>query len=600
MKKILSLVLAAGMLLSAMSVFAADASMDSTSVSGIEVSKHGETDVVYIKGQLATKNLSTDPQTITVLIQNGDGSTIYYIEELTTAGFGEYEAKFVCDVPENAVIKIKHEGSDVTDSLTVATINGKSNIMKASIYLLNERGSLFSKEARNEFEIHDDFVTETTGEQRTYQSMYQDEFQEGASAAQAYIKVENAYGISEELTPIIAFYGENNKLIETRIFDVEEFNFADVEKTICTDTIDLPEGTLRVKAFAWDKDTLVPFGDSNEGTLDPIQVILVGSSAAQTWMGTTTGAYPGEGYGLLLGDFFNTDYVTYYNKAVSGASAPSFFLGKKGNWNSEETRQADGVIDIVKAGNAQGKKSYVIVELGGNDLKGTYYPGWTEDNTNGGTYNEENYKAYLMRMYNEVAALGGQVIFSNSSGPINGTLYNENGEHFDFAADDRTKIYKDKNQKNLFERGTTFGQFELTDEGKMIIHPNASRQQASEYRKDLAELTGTPYIDAVPAIYDNYTYVLNEVFDGNLDDLRGYYLRDTRYMVMPYEPDVEWSPGWGLDPSDAVLESGNTGTDADNYYQDFSHTNLRGADANAYYTYKAILDSDCELKLYMR
>ena len=572
MKKILSLILVLSILLSAMSVFAAqDVPMYAEGASGIDVNKHTETKVINIEGQIAYGKLVPDKE-VTVLITNADESEVYYITELTPDFVGKYSIKFVCDAGDDAVIKIKYDGKDVSDTLTIGTIDGKSTIMEAEIVLLNERGSLFSQDTREDFPIHDQFKTKNLKISKTYQSMYNDEFsKEGDKVAQAYIKVKNAYGLDESYTPILAFYGENNKLLKTEVYEVVEVNFEDKAKTTYTDVIDLPEGTKRVKAFAWkDTSTLIPFGDSNEGELDPIQVILVGSSAAQTWMGTNTGAYPGEGYGLLFGDYFNTDVATYYNNAVSGASAPSFFLNKLGKWDSGDS----SVIARIKAGNAQGKKSYVIVELGGNDLKGKYYPGWTDDNIDGGLYNEANYKAYLMRMYNEVAELGGQVLFSNSSGPANGTVkYNEDGT----------------------PKPGTYGQIQVTNEGKYIIHPNTSRQEASEWRRDLAELTGTPYFDAVPAIYENYNKMLQEKFNNNIDDLRGYYLRDTRYMMLP-----ESEGGWGLDSEDAVLDSGNTGTDADNFYQDFSHTNLRGADVNAYYLYKAIMESDHELKFYMR
>ncbi len=590
MKKFLSLVLAFSMLLSAVSVFAAqDAPMESTGVSGIEVGRHTESDVINVEGQIAFGNLIPEEK-VTVLLEDVDGNVLY-IEELTPDYVGKYSLKFYCEGAENATIAIKYNKQDVSETLTIAEINGKSTLMEAEIVLLNERGSLFSQKEREEFPVHDQFKTKNLKLSKTYQSMYNDEFSLDADkAAQAYIKVKNAYGLDETYTPIVAFYGENNRLLKTEIYDVVEVNFEDKAKTIYTDVVDLPEGTTRVKAFAWNKDKLIPFGDSNEGTLDPIQVILVGSSAAQTWMGTATGAYPGEGYGLLFGDYFNPEVATYFNKAVSGASAPSFFLGERGNWNSAETGKADGVIDIIKAGNKEGKKSYVIVELGGNDVKGTYYPGWIEGNIEAGTYNEENYKAYLMRMYNEVAELGGQVIFSNSSGPIGGSPYKSDGTL----------------------RTSDYGQFKIPGENgrPFTIIPNSARAQASEYRRELAELTGTPYIDAVPAIYDNYNYVLYEVFDKvnndpkkSLDDLRGYYLRDTKYMKMSDTENYEgfdFPVGWGLDPEDAVLDSGNTGTAADTKTQDFSHTNLRGADANAYFLYKAIMDSDCELKFYMR
>ena len=570
MKKILSLILVFSMILSAVSVFAAqDVPMDATGASGIEVGRHTDSDVINVEGQIAYADLVSGEK-VTVLLL-GEDDAVLYVEELETDFVGKYGVKFYCEGAKNATIKIKYNKKDVSETLTIAEINGKSTLMEATIVLLNERGSLFSQKEREDFPIHDQFKTKNLKISKTYQSMYNDEFsKEGDKAAQAYIKVKNAYGLDEAYTPIIAFYGEDNKLLKASFYDVVEVNFEDKEKAIYTDVIDLPEGTTRVKAFAWDKDKLIPFGDSNEGTLDPIQVILVGSSAAQTWMGTGTGAYPGEGYGLLFGDYFNTDVATYYNNAVSGASAPSFFLNKLGKWDSGDS----SVIARIKAGNAQGKKSYVIVELGGNDLKGKYYPGWTDDNIDGGLYNEANFKGYLMRMYNEVAELGGQVLFSNSSGPANGNPYNDDGS---------------------LKKAGTYGQIQVTAEGKFIIHPNTSRQEASEWRRDLAELTGTPYFDAVPAIYENYNKMLQEKFNNNLDDLRGYYLRDTRYMILP-----ESEGGWGLDPEDAVLDSGNTGTSADNFYQDFSHTNLRGADVNAYYLYKAIMESDHELKFYMR
>ena len=582
MKKILSLALVLSMLLSAMSVFA-------TGVSGIEVGRHTESDVINIEGQIEFSQIIKGEK-VTVLLLNENG-TPAYVEELTPDYTGKYGVKFYCEADDNAIIKIKYNGKDVSETLTIAEINGKSTLMEATIILLNERGTLFDKDGKEEMVVHDEFKTKTLKLSKTYQSMFKDTGTEADKKAQAYIKVKNAYGLDESYTPILAFYGDNNKLLDIKVYDIVEVNFEDKSKTTYTDTVDLPEGTTRVKAFAWDKDKLIPFGDSNEGKLDKIQVILVGSSAAQTWMGTATGAYPGEGYGLLLGDFFNADVVDYYNMAVSGASAGSYFLGKRGNWNSAETGKPNGVIDVIKAGNAKGMKSYVIIELGGNDIKGTYYPGWeTASDGITGTFTEEYYKEYLMRMYNEVAELGGQVYFSNSSGPLNGSPYDSNG--------------------NL--RTSTYGQFKIPgDNGKpFTVLPNSGREEASEYRRDLAELTGTPYIDAVPEIYDNYNYMLYEVFDKvnndpkkSLDDLRGYYLRDTRYMVMSDTENYEgfdFPVGWGLDSEDAVLDSGNTGTSADNYYQDFSHTNLRGADMNAYYLYKAFLESDCELKFYMR
>ena len=255
MKKILSLILVLSILLSAMSVFAAqDVPMYAEGASGIDVNKHTETKVINIEGQIAYGKLVPDKE-VTVLITNADESEVYYITELTPDFVGKYSIKFVCDAGDDAVIKIKYDGKDVSDTLTIGTIDGKSTIMEAEIVLLNERGSLFSQDTREDFPIHDQFKTKNLKISKTYQSMYNDEFsKEGDKVAQAYIKVKNAYGLDESYTPILAFYGENNKLLKTEVYEVVEVNFEDKAKTTYTDVIDLPEGTKRVKAFAW-KDT---------------------------------------------------------------------------------------------------------------------------------------------------------------------------------------------------------------------------------------------------------------------------------------------------------------------------------------------------------
>ena len=147
MKKILSLILVLSILLSAMSVFAAqDVPMYAEGASGIDVNKHTETKVINIEGQIAYGKLVPDKE-VTVLITNADESEVYYITELTPDFVGKYSIKFVCDAGDDAVIKIKYDGKDVSDTLTIGTIDGKSTIMEAEIVLLNERGSLFSQDS---------------------------------------------------------------------------------------------------------------------------------------------------------------------------------------------------------------------------------------------------------------------------------------------------------------------------------------------------------------------------------------------------------------------------------------------------------------------
>ena len=141
----------------------------------------------------------------------GANGEVLYVQELNPDFVGKYSVKFYCENAENAKIAIKYDGEDVTDTLTIAEINGESKLLEAKIVLINERGSLFSQKAREEFPVHDQFKTKNLKLSKTYQSMYNDEFsKEGDKAAQAYFEVKNAYGLDEAYTPIMAFYGENN------------------------------------------------------------------------------------------------------------------------------------------------------------------------------------------------------------------------------------------------------------------------------------------------------------------------------------------------------------------------------------------------------
>ena len=107
MKKILSLILAFSMLLSASSVFAAqDAPMESTGVSGIEVGRHTGSDVINVEGQIAYGDLIPEAK-VTVLLTGADESVLY-VEELTPDFVGKYSIKFYCEGAEGATIKIKY------------------------------------------------------------------------------------------------------------------------------------------------------------------------------------------------------------------------------------------------------------------------------------------------------------------------------------------------------------------------------------------------------------------------------------------------------------------------------------------------------------
>lgn len=443
----------------------------SVSAAEFEAGKHADSSVVNIKGTIATENIVENKKVTVSIIEDLDlaSERVAHIEELEVDGLGNFASKFVCKASDNSQLKVCYNGEVINDTLIEADIDGVSRLMNVNIVLLSDRGGAFNQKDWGAMPVHSYIDTEHNIN-ATYQSNYT--FKKTAGV-QAYIKVENTYGLDESFSPIIACYGENNRLLGTKIFDKETINFADPVKTIQTDIIDLPDGTIRAKAFAWNKDEFIPFGDSNEGELDKINVILVGASTAQSW---PAAYYPEEGFGRFLGDYFNPDYVNYYNKSVSGASTTTFLDDQKnlGNWDSALTGVTGSVMDIVREGEAKGIPSYVIIELGGNDRNST---------------SEEQFKTNLLKMYNDVIAKGGKVIFAGVTADA-GTI----------------------------------------KDGKFVF--SSSRAEMTGYKRDIAELTGSDFITAEQKITDFYNSEITRL--GSTDEVIGHYFRVGEYLIKDF------------------------------------------------------------------
>lgn len=508
--KILCLVLALSLVLSAVAVSAAE----------FTSGKHEDTSVVNIKGRIAAEDIAGDEVVTVSIIENLglESERVAHVAELKVDSIGNFASKFVCAATDNSVLKVCYNGEVINDALIEADIDGVSKLMNVEIVLLSDRGGAFNQKDWGEMPTLEK-VNTTRGIDATYQSEYT--FPE-TTGVQAYIKVENTYGLDESFTPIIACYGENNKLLGTKIFDKETINFADPVKTVQTDIIDLPDGTIRAKAFAWDKDNLIPLGDSNEGELDKINVILVGASTAADW---SAAYYPEEGFGRFLGDYFNPEYVTYYNKSVSGASTVTFLDEDKGRgyWPS--------VVELVEP------DSIVIIELGGNDRNST---------------SEEQFKANLLTMYNDVVEKGGKVVFAGVTADV-GTITN----------------------------------------GEFVF--DSKRAKMTQYKKEIAELTGSDFITCEQDIIDFY----NEQIDvlGSTSNVIGYYFRDERYMT------GQMGEEYAFDDITAdnvhITDNFEIKTDL-GYALDTTHNNLRGADVVAQKFYEAIAESDSILKAYTK
>ena len=239
-------------------------------------------------------------------------------------------------------------------------------------------------------------------------------------------------------------------------------------------------------------------------------------------------------------DYFNPEFVNYYNESVSGASTTSFLDEStgKGYWPN--------VMNLVEPG------SIVIIELGGNDRGGTV----GED----GKFSPEKFKENLRIMYDDVVAKGGKVIFAG------------------VTADAGTVV-----------------------DGKLQF--SSTRHAVTECKREFAELTGSDFITCEQDITDFYNEEIDRL--GSVDNVRGYYFRDTRYMTGLKDTD-EITYSFDQITEDNKYIPGNFEEEKDKngnglgYSIDTTHTNLRGADVAAQKFYEAIVESDSILKAYTK
>lgn len=500
MKKIIALLLAIFMSISSVAY--------AESLGTITVGKHKDSAVVNFEGKIDKEHL-VDGAEITVLVTENpgtEGERVAYVAQFMPDEFGNYDAKFVCQASDNSVLSVRYNGSEITDTLIKADINGKSKLLDAKIVLLTDREGVFDLSERKAMP-EKKYTTYSTNKTMTYSSAYT--FPE-VTGVKAYFEVKNTYGLDETYTPMIACYDVNNQMIGIKIFDTESIAFDTKKNETLTEVIDLPEGTVRAKAFAWDKDKLIPFGDSNEGSLEKIRVILVGASTAWS-VSEKTARYPMDGFGKFFGDYFNEEYVEYYNKSVSGASTTSFL---EKHWA--------GTLALVE------ENTVVIVELGGNDR---------------GKTSDEQFKANLMQMYEDVTARGGRVMFA----------------------------------------GVTVDLGSMAD-GK--FKHNDGRVHMSAMKKEIAEYTGSEFVSCEDDLVAFYNSELEKY--GDPYEVRGRYFRDVEFLQRP-----ESEGGFGLTYEETYLYE-------EDKEHDWTHTNMRAADNVAKIFYEAIAKSDSKLRFYFK
>lgn len=386
--------------------------------------------------------------------------------------------------------------------LAVVLILGSVSVFAdTKITIKNERGSFYSDKDWGEMPVKN-YITYANGEPRTYQSQY---VIEKATEKNAVIETD----VKNAEKSVLLYYDKDGKLIGTN-------QTADKKVPLTEDVAD-------VKGFAWQSGKLIEYGNTfSDMPKEKINVILVGDSTACNW---PNDYYPEEGYGKFLGDYFNKDLVKFYNHAVSGASTTSFLDDSQslGHWPT--------TLEKVQPG------SYVLMDLGINDRNKTK----GED----GEFSPELYQANLRKMYEDVKAKGGTMIFTAVA--VNTSDVDASGK----------------------------------------VKMQASRREIAALKQELAEELGCEFLGCQNDVVKFYNDEIKRL--GSVDNMRGLYFRIRSYMMDENGP-------FALTYEDTLIKNNFEEPKT----EDFTHSTVYGADALAQIVYQAIMKSSSDLKLYTK
>lgn len=360
MKKIISFVLMAAMLLSSVSCFALEATVHST--------QHN----VYIEGKVDA--LVEDAILTLNMMKDGE---VFYINEYKNVNLdGTYTIKFKSEADlDGATINVKYADQDVTNSVVKATAT--SAIMEADVFVTDENDKSFAltvDKTPNTIVAPEKVVNGVTLPERTYVSDYANKTAD-RSGLKAVVNIKNKFAYEDSVSVLVAAYDENNKLLACEMKDVAvEYGYEGENQVVETAVIDVPEGTKSAKAFCWNSITsLVPYGKEADGELPEVDLFCIGDSFCQTY---GRGYYPESGWGGHIGDYF-IDKVRVTNYGTSGAWAQSALnnpLDPKygtssfhGGWQGNANKPNEGDWQQMLNDPNFSEGDYVIVSLGLND-----------------------------------------------------------------------------------------------------------------------------------------------------------------------------------------------------------------------------------------
>jgi len=290
MKKVLCLMLCLMMIMSSVSTMAATKELGAYSdVYATNVYIEGKAD---FGGQIAT-----------ILLEKGD--SVGYINEIMTDTDGSYKLKFKFDGDLTGyAIKVRDSESseDITNTLTTA-------FARKDVYSLD-----IDLNVGNNDVMH--YISEGD-----YLNIIAD--------------IDNKYGDNAKVSVMIAAYDENNKLlsVKSKTLNIGYEDF-DTTKNVDFSDIQLPEGTVKAKAFAWqDTVDLMPLTEeevkkSFDGNLtfvnknaDPDDNWVVGLAGAST-------VHAGQ-YAAFLYQYYATRYpdknIVILNKGAAGCTAGDIY-----------------------------------------------------------------------------------------------------------------------------------------------------------------------------------------------------------------------------------------------------------------------------------
>ena len=339
MKKIISLITCIAMILSSVSALAAIE----------EFGAYSDTYAtnVYIEGKAELGG-----QTVSIIFYNGD--EIGYVNEIKTDADGTYSKKFKFDGKiSDYEIRVRDSAtsSDITDTLNTA-------FAQKDIYTVD--------------------IDLKVGDNDIMHYIKEGDF------LKVVADVENKYADSKKVSIMIAAYGENNKLLATKIKSLN-IGYDDLaeKKEVEFSNIALPEGTVKAKAFVWENTIdLIPlskeetkiafdgdltFVNKNENPDDTWVVGLAGASTVQAGQ-----------YAAFLYQYYATRYpdrnIVILNKGCAGCTARDVY--KRLEWDifNEDDPMGYGACDEI------------AIMVGANDVN---YSKYTH-----GKMDDDEYEAY--------------------------------------------------------------------------------------------------------------------------------------------------------------------------------------------------------------